>query len=71
MVRELLGNVKGPKGEKGEQGIQGPQGQVGAKGEKGEQGSDGLTPVFTLEANGDLYVDYEQDVRINGQKFFR
>lgn len=31
----------------------------GQKGDKGEQGVDGLTPIFTLESNGDLYVDYE------------
>ena len=29
------------------------------KGQKGEKGADGLTPVFILEDNGDLYVDYE------------
>lgn len=65
MARELLGNIKGPKGDtgpkgdKGEQGLQGPKGEDGAKGDTGPKGSDGLTPVFTVEENGDLYVDYE------------
>ena len=65
MVKELLGNIKGPKGDtgpkgdKGEKGDTGTPGSDGAKGDTGAPGSDGLTPVLTLEANGDLYVDYE------------
>ena len=39
--------------------IQGAQGIQGQKGEKGERGDQGLSPnfAFTLEENGDLFVD--------------
>ena len=71
---ERFKGEKGDKGDKGEQGEQGEKGIKGLKGDKGEQGiqglkgdtgspgadgSDGLTPVLTLESNGDLYVEYE------------
>lgn len=35
---------------------------VGAKGEtgpKGEQGSQGISPTFSIDANGDLIADYD------------
>lgn len=61
-------NIKGPKGDTGSQGPQGIQGLKGDKGEQGIQGPQGiqgergLTPIFTLDENGNLYVDYEEDV---------
>lgn len=44
---------------RGPQGIQGAQGIQGLKGDKGERGDQGLSPnfAFTLEENGDLFVD--------------
>lgn len=41
---------------KGPQGNAGPQGQPGSKGDKGDNGLS-ANPVFTLDANGDLFVD--------------
>ncbi len=45
----------------GAQGIQGPIGKTGPQGEtgpRGEQGKPGLKPVFTLEEDGRLFVEY-------------
>lgn len=52
-TQEQLNGLRGP------QGIQGAQGIQGQKGEKGERGDQGLSPnfAFTLEDNGDLFVD--------------
>lgn len=52
------GNI-GPKGETGERGPIGPAGPQGLTGAKGDKGDNGLSanPVFTLDANGDLFVD--------------
>lgn len=41
---------------KGPQGNVGPQGQPGVKGDKGDNGLS-ANPIFTLDANGDLFVD--------------
>ena len=38
MVRELLGNIKGPKGPKGPKGDKGEQGERGLQGDKGADG---------------------------------
>lgn len=40
-------------GAKGDQGVQ------GEKGDKGDTGNDGLTPELSLDANGNLYVEYK------------
>lgn len=46
---------------RGPQGIQGPIGLQGIKGDKGDKGDQGLSPnfAFTLEPNGDLFVDID------------
>ena len=51
--------IQGPQGEQGIQGIQGKQGERGIPGERGPQGDKGDTPniLFTLDDNGDLYVE--------------
>ena len=52
---------------RGPQGIQGPIGLQGIKGEQGIQGKAGLTPelTFSLEDNGDLYVDINYSAQVN------
>ena len=52
---------------RGPQGLQGPIGLQGIKGEQGIQGKAGLTPelTFTLENNGDLYVDINYSAQVN------
>lgn len=50
-------------GQDGQNGADGQDGQDGADGQNGADGQDGrngLTPVLTLEDNGDLYVEYEE-----------
>lgn len=44
MAKVDLGNVKGEKGD------------TGAKGDKGDPG---ISPTFTIEADGHLYADYD------------
>lgn len=64
--------IQGAKGEQGIQGIAGPigpQGLTGPKGDqglKGEKGDNGLSPTltFTLENNGDLFVDTNYGVTV-------
>lgn len=77
---EQLEALKGPKGDKGDngpqgeqgiQGITGPQGLTGPKGDqglKGDKGDNGLSPTltFTLEDNGDLFVDTNYGVTVAG-----
>ena len=55
----------GAKGEKGDTGLTGPQGPTGPKGDKGDNG---LSPTltFTLEDNGDLFVDTNYGVAVAG-----
>ena len=55
------------EGLRGPQGLQGAQGLQGQRGEKGERGDQGLSPdfTFTLEDNGDLYVDVAYSAKIN------
>ena len=52
---------------RGPQGLQGPIGLQGIKGEQGIQGKAGLTPelTFSLEDNGDLYVDINYSAQVN------
>ncbi len=61
---------QGEKGEKGDTGSQGPQGEQGEKGEagaqgpqgdKGETGASGLTPIISIDEDGNLYVKYGED----------
>ena len=54
--------LKGPKGDKGENGLKGD------RGEKGERGEQGLSPelTFTLEPNGDLFVDTNYSAQTGG-----
>ena len=66
--------IQGAKGEQGIQGIAGPtgpQGLTGPKGDqglKGDKGDNGLSPTltFTLENNGDLFVDTNYGVTMAG-----
>lgn len=60
-TQEQLNGLRGP------QGIQGPIGLQGIKGEQGIQGKAGLTPelTFTLENNGDLFVDINYSAQVN------
>lgn len=50
MAKVNLGHVVGAKGDPGAQGIPGP---------KGEQGLQGISPTFSIDANGDLLADYD------------
>lgn len=48
----------------GSQGIQGPKGDRGEQGNRGEQGPKGdrgAKPIFELDSQGNLYVDYQED----------
>jgi hypothetical protein len=56
----------GPKGDTGERGPAGPKGEQGNIGPAGPKGEQGLTPeiAFTLENNGDLYVDISYKERV-------
>ena len=49
---------QGEKGDKGDAGAQGPQGE---KGEQGETGASGLTPILSMDEDGNLYVKYGED----------
>ena len=68
MARIDLGQVIGPVGPKGDTGAKGdtgPQGPIGPKGDKGAtgatgpKGDPGISPTFTVEADGHLYADYD------------
>lgn len=50
-----VGPVRGEKGETGAAGAQGPQGI------QGEAGEDGLTPILSLDAEGNLSVKYGEE----------
>ena len=52
---------KGEQGEKGDTGAQGEQGEQGIQGEKGDTGADGLTPILSMDTDGNLYVKYGED----------
>ena len=51
--------IKGDQGIPGVAGPMGPQGPKGADGARGDKGDNGLAanPVFTVDENGDLFVD--------------
>ncbi|MBR4016897.1 MAG: collagen-like protein, partial [Oscillospiraceae bacterium] len=59
--------IQGEKGDTGAQGIQGEKGDKGdtgaqgIQGEKGEAGNDGLTPMLSMDAEGNLYVKYGEE----------
>ena len=50
----------GQDGANGQDGQDGRDGQDGQNGADGRDGQNGLTPILSLESNGDLYVDYEE-----------
>ena len=60
-TQQQLEGLRGPQGIQGAQGIQGIAGPIGP------QGKGGLTPelTFTLENNGDLYVDINYSAQVN------
>ena len=49
----------GAKGDTGPQGPIGPKGDKGATGATGPKGDPGISPTFTVEADGHLYADYD------------
>ena len=49
--------AQGVQGEQGLQGTQGIQGLQGIQGIQGEKGADGHTPVITIGANGNWFID--------------
>ncbi len=51
----------GPKGDKGDQGIPGTDGANGNDGAAGADGDDGWTPIFSVVADGDRYVQQVSD----------
>lgn len=53
-----LGKVTGAQGPRGETGTTGPQGPPGLKGDKGDTGPIGLTPTFSINAEGHLIATY-------------
>ena len=57
----------GPAGPTGPSGQIGPTGPIGPRGEKGDRGEQGVAPeiTFTLEDNGDLYVDVSYNANVN------
>ena len=54
-----LGHVVGATGATGPQGPQGETGATGATGPQGPQGPAGISPSFSIDANGDLIADYD------------
>lgn len=50
----------GKDGVDGKDGKDGKDGVDGINGADGRDGQNGLTPILSLESNGDLYVDYEE-----------
>lgn len=62
MAKVNLGHVVGAKGETG---AKGATGATGATGPKGEQGLQGISPTFSIDANGDLYADYDNPYNPN------
>ena len=48
---------QGVQGEKGDKGDTGAQGEQGVKGDKGDSGNDGKSPVITIGANGNWFID--------------
>ena len=59
MAQVNLGHVVGAKGDTG---ATGPQGPIGPK---GEQGLQGISPTFSIDTNGDLWVDYDNPYNPN------
>ena len=53
MAKVNLGHVVGPKGE------------TGATGATGAKGEDGISPTFSIDANGDLLADYDNPYNPN------
>lgn len=66
LIADLSGanGIQGPAGPAGQTG---PTGPIGPRGEKGDRGEQGTAPeiTFTLEANGDLYVDVSYNANVN------
>lgn len=63
MAKIDLGNVVGPKGDRGETGATGATGPKGATGATGPKGDPGISPTFSIEADGHLYADYDNPYR--------
>lgn len=53
MAKVNLGHVVGAKGE------------TGATGATGAKGEDGISPTFSIDANGDLLADYDNPYNPN------
>ena len=65
MAKVNLGHVVGAKGDTGAKGETGATGAQGIPGPKGEQGLQGISPTFSIDANGDLYADYDNPYNPN------
>ena len=59
-VVNIKNGQDGQDGADGQDGQDGRDGQDGQNGADGRDGKNGLTPILSLESNGDLYVDYEE-----------
>lgn len=53
---------QGPKGDKGDTGSQGLTGPQGPKGDTGANGKDAPIPIFYVDDEGYLCVDYQDDL---------
>ena len=65
MAKVNLGHVVGAKGDTGAKGETGATGAQGIPGPKGEQCLQGISPTFSIDANGDLYADYDNPYNPN------
>lgn len=65
MAKVNLGHVVGAKGDTGAKGETGDTGAQGIPGPKGEQGLQGISPTFSIDANGDLIADYDNPYNPN------
>ena len=59
MAVKDLGKVVG---DTGPQGPQGEKGNTGPQGPKGEKGDNGISPTFSINAEGHLLADYDNPV---------
>ena len=56
---------QGPQGEKGDtgpRGLQGEKGDTGPRGLQGPKGDNGISPTFSINAEGHLLADYDNPV---------
>lgn len=62
MAVKDLGKVVGATGPQGPAGPTGPKGDTGAIGPRGPKGDNGISPTFSINAEGHLLADYDNPV---------